>query len=260
MITQSGCKQKQKKRSEKKPVCGGEQRGEGRAGRDPGNEPAAALLMDRRVVDYVFGCEQTSRDKATSRVGLSHARDGYGVSPVAVGIDDMRLGAEQTKHRARNQLCTRVFSASPSLSRGQGEPELEMRMRAGVSTSGINHPSKCDLREDYWVSVSELDFDRFAPGVCAVPVEHIVPKWTHGGSSSRDISRSSGFRRALSRAERSRRRTADPALGDSHAFGGVSGAPGSLAEPDPRAWRRLVMRASPGFEIPSDGVGAGSGI
>ena len=169
--------------------------------------------------------------------------DGYGPSGARVdGDTKLRLEAERTRPRARLQLCSRVFSAAPNLSKARGESGLEARVMTGVDTS-------CSRRAP-GLRMSEADFDRFDPAVAAVPVEHIVPAWTAGGASSRDIARTKKFRKALGCAE------ADD--GTFGAIGGVSGA--TLAADTSKSWRRLVSLASSGFKLPQDGFGAGSGI
>jgi hypothetical protein len=183
---------------------------------------------------------------------LSHRNlrkwDGYGPSGSRVdGETRLRLDAERTRPRTRLQLCSRVFAAAPNLASARGEPALEARVIVGADTS-------CSRRAP-GLRVSEADFSRFDPGVCAVPVENVVPAWTAGGSSSRDIARTKRFRRALGRtAVRCASSSASPS------FGSVSGADVAEAAPSASTWRRLVSVASPGFAIPVDGFGAGSGI
>jgi len=215
---------------------------------------ASYTLTNLRPAPPAFG----SDDKGKPRSGdddfaLSHRNlrkwDGYGPSGSRVeGDTRLRLDAERTRPRARLQLCSRVFSAAPNLASARGEPGLEARVTAGVDTS-------CSRRAA-GLRVSEADFGRFDPGVCAVPVDNVVPTWTVGGSSSRDIARTRRFRKALGHAEA---RSASAVA--SASFGSVSGA--SVAEassPSVTTWRRLVSVASPGFAIPEDGFGAGSGI
>jgi hypothetical protein len=115
--------------------------------------------------------------------------DGYGWSAAAVDGDTaLRLDATATHPRSRRQLSTRVFCAVPALSRGRtADPEEEARIVGSINTSAT--------REAF--PIGEVDFARFDPGVCAVSVDHIVPQWTAGGESSRDIARSRAFRKAV---------------------------------------------------------------
>jgi hypothetical protein len=157
------------------------------------------------------------------------AWDGYGMSPEEVDGDSrMRLDAEATHPRSRLQLSTRVFTAVPDLSRGN-DPD-------GQVLFGGPRERPCD-------SLSEHDFDRFVPGVCAAAVEHVVPPWTAGGASSRDISRSSRFQRALGKSCRSAVALPEGAAetGGQHALGyaplGKDKEDGGNSN---RAWERLM--------------------
>jgi hypothetical protein len=154
--------------------------------------------------------------------------DGYGWNVGDVESDShLRLDGQRTRPQSRLQLCSRVFSAAPALCRATGDPALESRVRQSVDTSCIKRAPG--------VRVAETDFHRFDPGYCPVPVEHVVPVWTAGGASSRDIARTRRFRKAFSASS-------------SPSCGGT------------KAWRRLVSMASQGIGMPGDGYGAGSGV
>lgn len=172
-----------------------------------------------------------------------HASDGHGLPAAEVDGDSrMRLTAESTHSRTRLQLSTRVFTAAPDLSRGnRGSGAGDGRAGADdlAMLVGALRQKPCD-------SLSERDYDRFSPGVCTVGVEHIVPPWTAGGASSREIARSSRFQRALGRSERAaggwpvpepadERSVAAPMpISDASAQAAAEGATSG-----DRAWRRL---------------------
>jgi hypothetical protein len=110
--------------------------------------------------------------------------DGYGMAPCDVdGDSQLKHEAKWTNPRSRQQLSTRVFGAAPDLSRGEVMPNIESTLIAGGDTS---YQRQCGR-------LAEQDWDRFAPNVDVQCVEHIVPQWTWGGDSSRDIARSKDF-------------------------------------------------------------------
>jgi hypothetical protein len=114
--------------------------------------------------------------------------DGYGLNSCAVDSDSkLRVDSEVTHPRMRIQLPKRVFEAAPDLSHGQPMPDAQSRMVYGQESSLMR---KCDR-------LSEVDFNRFDPGVHKVPVYHIVPPWTNGGDPSRDIAKSDCFLKAM---------------------------------------------------------------
>lgn len=168
--------------------------------------------------------------------------DGYGWSSSEVdGDTELRLEARATHPRSRMQLNARVFCAVPALSRASADPEVESRL--------ILHGSADTRNARGYDPIGEVDFDRFDPGVSPVSVDHIVPVWTVGGDSSRDIARSRKFRKAVRRFEAASDGCAGPADPSS---------PPQLApiEPTPLrdaaselcdrlAWHRLVDVSSP---------------
>lgn len=123
-------------------------------------------------------------------------RDGYGLGPGTIDCDSLLRGATEDAVRLGRldhgrQLCTRVFVSAPNLAKRRPDPLLESRIVPGVDTS--------DTRRCY--RIGEESYDRFDPGVCQVPVDHIVPPWTAGGASSRDIARSRPFQHAVARLQ-----------------------------------------------------------
>ena len=159
---------------------------------------------NRDLVDYVFSVLRppAAGDAEGMRCGsgsvlaaaLANRKmmtwDGYGMGPGAVECDGrMRGAARTTRQRAKTQLPKRVFFAAPDLAHGgattEAAVEVESRfLSGGVDTSAVR---RCHR-------LGETQIDRFFPGVCQVDVRHIVPEWTAGGASSRDISRSAAFR------------------------------------------------------------------
>ena len=163
---------------------------------------------NRDLVDYVFSvlrppaagdaegmrCGSGSSSGSVLAAALANRKmmtwDGYGMGPGAVECDGrMRGAAQTTRQRAKTQLPKRVFFAAPDLAHGgattEAAVEVESRfLSGGVDTSAVR---RCHR-------LGETQIDRFFPGVCQVDVRHIVPEWTAGGASSRDISRSAAFR------------------------------------------------------------------
>lgn len=137
-----------------------------------------------------------ARESASARAIETRSRTqwmGYGMDSCRVDEDSALRQAPGglTNLRGRQQLSARTFLAVPDLSRGQQRgvaddegPGLQGALRTGMDTTLLNACSR----------VTEKDFRRFAPNVCPVGVEHIVPTfWVHGGASSRDIARSTEF-------------------------------------------------------------------
>lgn len=155
-------------------------------------------------LDYLFGARRHLPAKSTrsaADASLEHRNlrlwDGFGMAPGAVSKDtELRLDAAATRGRSKlgRQLATRIFTAAPDLAHGTGDPDRESSMRHESGNAGA--AGVCPPRRQ---QVSEADFDRFDPGVCARSVDSIVPPWTEGGASSRDIARRRAFQRALHR-------------------------------------------------------------
>lgn len=120
--------------------------------------------------------------------------DGYGVGSSTIDCDAMmRMATEDASLMGRadgRQLSSRVFVAAPSLAMKRPDPTKELSVITGIDTS--------ETRRCY--RLGEEVVDRFDPGVCAVPVEHIIPPWVVGGAFSRDISRDPKFQRAVRKA------------------------------------------------------------
>lgn len=113
-----------------------------------------------------------------------HFWDGYGISPCDVeGDSRLKHQAKWTNAKERQQLPKRVFTSAPDLSRGEVHANTESVLISGQDTSSLKHCGK----------LAEVTFDRFVPGVEVQCVESIIPTWTWGGDSSRDITRSKEF-------------------------------------------------------------------
>lgn len=125
-----------------------------------------------------------------------YAWDGYGMGADSIDCDGrLRLAAEATTSRERACLSTRVFVAAPNLSRGWMQDAVACPPPPMLTSVDTSDTRRC-------FRLAESDYDRFNPGVCAVGVEHVVPPWTAGGASSRDIARSAPFQQAFARLNR----------------------------------------------------------
>ena len=147
----------------------------------------------RPISDYILKCMRDDCKKMPSDVvyanNLQQAWDGYGqgASSACIRKDSCM------RPRARKQLSTRVFVALPDLARGGAQDAAMAAAESVVLTSGFADSCLPTPR----VSLGDTAFDRFDPVLCmsGMPdVKHIVPAWTAGGASSRDIARSLPFR------------------------------------------------------------------
>jgi hypothetical protein len=109
-------------------------------------------------------------------------REGYGyASGCTVDTDsDLRLNSTLTHDKSRQQLCSRTFSAVPSLNKGGIIPNIESRLKNADDTSDIRNVDK----------VMEKQFDVFTPMIPCLGrnvqnPEHIVPTWQWGGADTR---------------------------------------------------------------------------
>jgi hypothetical protein len=125
---------------------------------------------------------------AYDHVNLS-GRAGYGISDGCT-IDTYSSlrndPAQLTRDRCRIQLFSRIFQACPNLRPGVVDPDEEMPILQGSSTSGIyegiNYPCKRGLTE-----VQTKQFDPLLD--CSASVqnpEHVVEPWIRGGDATRD--------------------------------------------------------------------------
>jgi len=116
-------------------------------------------------------------------------RDGYGyTSGCTVDTDSDVRYRPITHAKGRIPLCTRQFTGVPNINKGGLVPNVESRLKNADDTSDI---TRCDR-------VTEKDFDRFIPFVGCLgnsiqDPEHIIEKWTRGGSATRQIAVSSEY-------------------------------------------------------------------
>lgn len=128
-------------------------------------------------------------DKFASQHKNLRPWQGYGWDRCRVDVDS-RLRNDQiwTNDPWKTQWDTRTFVAVPDLGRGRPMPETESRLINGQDTTSSR---QCG-------SITEKQFDNvFHPTVLPVCPEHIIPSWTWGGESSRDINRSPEFMKSL---------------------------------------------------------------
>ena len=113
---------------------------------------------------------------------------GYGVSGCQIDTDShIRNEKIWTNDPSKTQYFPRTFQAVPKLWRGVPMPETESRLINGLDTTTSRQSG----------DLSEKQFPVFHPTVLPVCTKHIIPEWTWGGESSRDISRSPEFLRSL---------------------------------------------------------------
>lgn len=143
-----------------------------------------------RFYDPYGRCTKSCTDRKQSLTGFASQhpnlrfQDGFGISPCEVdGDSKLKHESKWTNAKERQQLPKRVFTSAPDLSRGEFYANTESVLISGQDTSSLKHCSK----------LAEVTYDRFVPGVDTQCAEHIIPPWTWGGDSSRDITRSKGF-------------------------------------------------------------------
>lgn len=157
-------------------------------------------LGNRSMIDYSLynnfftsSCKEGDQNKMTEFMVNNpnlHFRDGYGFASSCVVDNDsaLRNKSKITHDRERISLCSRWYTAVPSLGKGGLIPNIESRLKYGGDTSDLRD---CDR-------VTEKDFNRFTPlpGCMAENIQnpdHIVEKWTRGGEFTRDYVRSDKY-------------------------------------------------------------------
>lgn len=117
-------------------------------------------------------------------------KDGFGVATgCKIDVDsELRLNAQWTNEREKNQLCTRWHQGVPNLNKGGLIPNIETRLKNSDDTSDIRD---CDR-------ITERDFDRFIPLVGCMGREvqnpkHIVEPWVRGGLHTRNELRANEY-------------------------------------------------------------------
>jgi hypothetical protein len=121
---------------------------------------------------------------------------GYGLERSVIdGDSQLRMDQQMmTQNGEKTQMNVRTFHAVPNLSRGALLATNESQLvHGGMSTTDTrNCRYECE-------NTVEVDFDRYDPCLMYTPVnvENIVPRWTHGGASSRDITLSDKFQKNM---------------------------------------------------------------
>jgi hypothetical protein len=166
------------------------------------DDPCAILarLRDNESISSykfydAFGrCGRTCKDRkdALSQFAGHHPTmqywDGYGIAPCDVdGDSQLKHDSRWTNPKEKQQLPKRVFTSVPDLARGKGHVNVESMLISGEDTSDLKQCAR----------LAEVPFDRFNPGVQVQCVDHIVPTWTWGGDSSRDITRTPAFLKSI---------------------------------------------------------------
>lgn len=142
--------------------------------------------------------ENEQRAKSQNSYGLTdeHCMDMLSTKWNTPGwnIDDidwdskLRVTQMECHPHHKLQLTKRVFTAAPSLTRGKPRSqEEELTVWTGADTSWIKN---CSYKD------AEVNFNRWDPALCPVPVEHIVSPCPIG-VNSRDVSRQVAFRRLV---------------------------------------------------------------
>ena len=155
---------------------------------------ANEAIINHTLLDVHGSCDTPCKDRKAKLRNFAAAHptlqfvDGFGLAPCDVD-EDSALKHKQTwtNPRYRQQLRTRVFGAIPDLARGAPKPATESILISGQDTTYMRQCSR----------LAEMNWDRFAPNVDVQCEEHVIPEWTWGGDSSRDISRSKEFLQSI---------------------------------------------------------------
>lgn len=147
------------------------------------NRAAAALQVDNQR----GSSKERSKEFAQQHRNL-RSWDGYGVDTSRIDVDS-KFRNEQiwTNDPFKTQLNTRTFTAVPNLWRGRAMPDTESVLQNGQDTTS---KKMCN-------PLTEKQFPVFHPTLLPVCTKHIVPQWTRGGDSSREIARSPDFMKSL---------------------------------------------------------------
>ena len=152
----------------------------------------ARNLTNVSIMDYqLWNTYDCSKDDAIDDFGADHInlhfKNGYGfTSPCLVDTDTkLRIDGMWTSEKAKSQMFTRFYKASPDLSKGTLKPDVESRLVQGENTSR----AKICFRH------AEVDFDRFMPMLPCLDGEiqnprHLILPFSRGGEDSRQIMRS----------------------------------------------------------------------
>jgi len=115
---------------------------------------------------------------------------GPGIMRSEIDIDSFLRNEQSVESDPRpQQLRTRLFTGVPDRRRGKFRPGVEIRLQKGRATSMPRHESEVDP--------TEQQFNVFHPTVKMPPTKHVIPPWTRGGTSSRDVNRSPAFLKSI---------------------------------------------------------------
>lgn len=126
--------------------------------------------------------------------------DGYGLNRGVINGDSEMRMHRLTQHGDRGpSLNVRTFHAVPDVSRGASMPNRESALIYG----GISAADQRSERGPHENTI-EVDFDRYDPVLIERPrkVDNIVPKWTRGGDSSRNITRTDAYLEKMRQARK----------------------------------------------------------
>jgi hypothetical protein len=147
----------------------------------------ARVLENHSQMEYSLDNRRTKKEAVKDFAGKHRNLrpwDGYGIDNGRVDVDShFKNHAIWTNDPSKQQLKTRTFTAVPDLHRGRSMPDRESALINGQDTTSNR---MCN-------PITEKQLDVFHPTVLPVCTKHIIPTWTRGGESSREISRSPEF-------------------------------------------------------------------
>lgn len=159
-------------------------------------EVESQTTQNKDVFSYsTFNIYQTNKDtekecnknidkiKEFSIENRMQIRDGYGFTNACrVDMDSKVRNNFEMTDKGKQQLFTRTFQGGPNVNKGGFEPEIDAKLTQGAFST---RKDACDV-------LSERSFDRFEPMSEAMlqniqNVDNIVPTWTWGGVSTREV-------------------------------------------------------------------------
>jgi len=146
------------------------------------------VLDNREIHDYLLLNHRRGGQTCTG--GDYGLWNGFGLDGSIIDGDSEIRASKLTNFKERTQMSVRTFTAAPNLRCGVPMPTKESRLiQGGEITTDARNCRPVDS------NVVERDFDRFDPCLLDHPVDvkNIVPDWTRGGASSRDIALSQPF-------------------------------------------------------------------
>lgn len=154
------------------------------------------VMQNQAQLQWRVGDEATERDDAEKEQAKRFSRkhrnlrswDGYGWDTEHIDVDSrIRNDKIWTNDPHKTQLRTRTFTAVPKLWRGKHMPVTESKLKNGLDT-GSNRLCR---------PLTEEQFPVFHPTYVPPGPKHIVPEWTRGGDSSRELARTPWFMESL---------------------------------------------------------------